>query len=80
MSPKQDSATSSSFEDNVKTSTELASKFRFIYTKIHPCVNHVNWQYSSFLDIGNKFASAGDFDMAIKYFTDAIKFNPTEYK
>ncbi|XP_028285486.1 uncharacterized protein LOC114451121 isoform X2 [Parambassis ranga] len=52
---KKDSATSSSFEDNVKTSTELAN-------------------------IGNKFASAGDFNMAIKYFTDAIKFNPTEYK
>ncbi|KAF7646385.1 hypothetical protein LDENG_00188400 [Lucifuga dentata] len=30
--------------------------------------------------LGNKFASAGEFDMAVKYFTDAIKYNPTEYK
>ncbi|XP_033992492.1 tetratricopeptide repeat protein 31-like isoform X1 [Trematomus bernacchii] len=30
--------------------------------------------------IGNKFASAGDFNMAVKYFTDAIKYNPTEFK
>ncbi|KAK5848410.1 hypothetical protein PBY51_006027 [Eleginops maclovinus] len=29
---------------------------------------------------GNKFASAGDFNMAVKYFTDAIKYNPTEFK
>lgn len=31
-------------------------------------------------NIGNKFASAGDFNTAVKYFTDAIKYNPTEYK
>lgn len=30
--------------------------------------------------IGNRFASAGDFNMAVKYFTDAIKYNPKEYK
>uniref|UniRef100_UPI003AACD141 uncharacterized protein n=1 Tax=Centroberyx gerrardi TaxID=166262 RepID=UPI003AACD141 len=30
--------------------------------------------------LGNKFASAGEFDMAVKYFTDAIKYNPTEFK
>ncbi|XP_032366869.1 tetratricopeptide repeat protein 31 isoform X3 [Etheostoma spectabile] len=30
--------------------------------------------------IGNRFASAGDFNMAVKYFTDAIKYNPTEFK
>ncbi|KAK9524707.1 hypothetical protein VZT92_017077 [Zoarces viviparus] len=30
--------------------------------------------------IGNRFASAGDFNMAVKYFTDAIKYNPTELK
>ncbi|XP_034020008.1 hsp70-Hsp90 organizing protein 1-like isoform X1 [Thalassophryne amazonica] len=30
--------------------------------------------------IGNKFASTGEFRMAVKYFTDAIKYNPTEYK
>uniref|UniRef100_UPI0037E8B1CF tetratricopeptide repeat protein 31-like isoform X2 n=1 Tax=Semicossyphus pulcher TaxID=241346 RepID=UPI0037E8B1CF len=29
---------------------------------------------------GNRFASAGDFNTAVKYFTDAIKFNPTEFK
>ncbi|XP_041636066.1 STI1-like protein [Cheilinus undulatus] len=29
---------------------------------------------------GNKFAGAGDFSMAVKYFTDAIKYNPTEFK
>ncbi|XP_030018629.1 tetratricopeptide repeat protein 31-like isoform X2 [Sphaeramia orbicularis] len=30
--------------------------------------------------LGNKFASAGDFSQAVKYFTDAIKYNPTEFK
>lgn len=30
--------------------------------------------------IGNKFASTGDFNTAVKYFTDAIKYNPTEFK
>ncbi|XP_018543490.1 uncharacterized protein LOC108890906 isoform X1 [Lates calcarifer] len=30
--------------------------------------------------IGNEFASSGDFNMAVKYFTDAIKYNPTEFK
>ncbi|KAI3375779.1 hypothetical protein L3Q82_004072 [Scortum barcoo] len=29
---------------------------------------------------GNRFASAGKFNMAVKYFTDAIKYNPTEFK
>ncbi|XP_008289057.1 nucleolin-like isoform X2 [Stegastes partitus] len=31
-------------------------------------------------NIGNKYASSGDFNMAVKYFTDAIKYNPTEFK
>ncbi|XP_070785974.1 tetratricopeptide repeat protein 31-like isoform X2 [Enoplosus armatus] len=31
-------------------------------------------------NIGNRFASTGDFNMAVKYFTDAIKYNPTEFK
>ncbi|XP_036002356.1 hsp70-Hsp90 organizing protein 1 [Fundulus heteroclitus] len=30
--------------------------------------------------IGNKFASEGDYSMAVKYFTDAIKYNPKEFK
>ncbi|XP_039997132.1 tetratricopeptide repeat protein 31-like isoform X2 [Xiphias gladius] len=30
--------------------------------------------------IGNGFANSGDFDMAVKCFTDAIKYNPTEFK
>ncbi|XP_029586875.1 uncharacterized protein si:dkey-33c12.4 [Salmo trutta] len=30
--------------------------------------------------IGNQFAACGQFDMAVKYFTDAIKHNPTEFK
>ncbi|XP_028331037.1 tetratricopeptide repeat protein 31-like [Gouania willdenowi] len=30
--------------------------------------------------IGNKYASAGDFVTAVRYFTDAIKYNPTEFK
>ncbi|XP_071315241.1 stress-induced-phosphoprotein 1-like isoform X2 [Trachinotus anak] len=30
--------------------------------------------------IGNRFASSGDFNMAVKYFTDAIKYNPKEFK
>ncbi|XP_068611978.1 stress-induced-phosphoprotein 1-like isoform X2 [Brachionichthys hirsutus] len=51
---EEDSA-ASSFQDNKKISTKLAS-------------------------IGYRFANAGDFNMAIKYFTDAIKYNPTEFK
>ncbi|KAK0149435.1 Tetratricopeptide repeat protein 31 [Merluccius polli] len=30
--------------------------------------------------LGNQYASAGRFDMAVKYFTDAIKYNPKEFK
>uniref|UniRef100_A0A4W5Q247 Uncharacterized protein n=1 Tax=Hucho hucho TaxID=62062 RepID=A0A4W5Q247_9TELE len=30
--------------------------------------------------IGNQFASGGHFDMAVKYFTDAIKYNPAEFR
>ncbi|XP_053198916.1 leiomodin-1-like isoform X2 [Scomber japonicus] len=30
--------------------------------------------------IGNQYASAGNYNMAVKYFTDAIKYNPTEFK
>ncbi|XP_034425185.1 tetratricopeptide repeat protein 31-like isoform X2 [Hippoglossus hippoglossus] len=30
--------------------------------------------------IGNRYASTGDFNTAVKYFTDAIKYNPTEFK
>ncbi|KAM6908934.1 uncharacterized protein FYW49_012797 [Xenentodon cancila] len=29
---------------------------------------------------GNTFAKSGDYNMAVKYFTDAIKYNPTEFK
>lgn len=32
------------------------------------------------IGIGNKYADAGDFYMAVKYFTDAIRFNPTEVR
>ncbi|KAL6118622.1 ttc31 [Pungitius sinensis] len=35
---------------------------------------------TDFAVIGNRFASVGDFKMAVKYFTDAIKHNPTEFK
>nr|XP_020467065.1 tetratricopeptide repeat protein 31-like isoform X1 [Monopterus albus] len=31
-------------------------------------------------NVGNGFASSGDYNMAVKYFTDAIKYNPTEFK
>lgn len=31
-------------------------------------------------DIGNQFASAGEFNKAVGYFTDAIKYNPKEFK
>lgn len=30
--------------------------------------------------IGNKQATAGNFKLAVRYFTDAIKFNPTEFR
>lgn len=52
---KSAAPTSTTFEDNLKISTDLGN-------------------------LGNSFASAGNFNMAIKYFTDAIKYNPTEYK
>lgn len=35
---------------------------------------------SPLIGIGNRFASTGDFNTAVKYFTDAIKYNPTEFK
>ncbi|KAM8881853.1 uncharacterized protein ACB058_001927 isoform 1-T3 [Synchiropus picturatus] len=30
--------------------------------------------------IGNQYANIGDFKMAVKFFTDAVKYNPTEFK
>lgn len=30
--------------------------------------------------IGNQFAASGNLETAVKYFTDAIKYNPKEYK
>jgi len=30
--------------------------------------------------LGNQYADAGNLVMAVKYFTDAIKHNPKEYK
>lgn len=30
--------------------------------------------------MGNECASAGNFHKAVKYFTDAIKYNPKEFK
>ncbi len=30
--------------------------------------------------LGNQYAASGNLDMAVKYFTDAIKHNPQEYK
>ncbi|KAA0717730.1 Tetratricopeptide repeat protein 31 [Triplophysa tibetana] len=33
-----------------------------------------------FAVIGNQYAAAGNLQMAVKYFTDAIKHNPKEYK
>ena len=30
--------------------------------------------------IGNRLAASGQYEMAVKYFTDAIKFNPKEFK
>ncbi|KAJ0006531.1 hypothetical protein NQD34_013804 [Periophthalmus magnuspinnatus] len=35
---------------------------------------------AEFAMFGNKLAAAGDYKMAVKYFTDAIKYNPTEYR
>ncbi|CAN9509553.1 unnamed protein product [Ophioblennius macclurei] len=54
---KKDSAaaSSSTFEDHVKISNDLA-------------------------EFGNKCASTGDYNMAVKFFTDAIKYNPKEFK
>uniref|UniRef100_A0A3P9HIH4 RRM domain-containing protein n=1 Tax=Oryzias latipes TaxID=8090 RepID=A0A3P9HIH4_ORYLA len=35
---------------------------------------------TEFAILGNKFANGGDYNMAVKYFTHAIKFNPKEFK
>lgn len=43
-------------------------------------VDAFNVLNSSFLVIGNQFAASGNLQMAVKYFTDAIKYNPKEYK
>lgn len=31
-------------------------------------------------DLGNRHAAAGDFKKAVIFYTDAIKYNPREYK
>lgn len=56
-----------------------------MYTNADDLYIFIKWDFyvlllSFSIDVGNKFASAGDFNMAVKYFTDAIKYNPTEFK
>lgn len=61
------------------------SLVHLMYTNAHDLYIFIKWHLyvlllSFSIDVGNKFASAGDFNMAVKYFTDAIKYNPTEFK
>lgn len=80
---KQDSVVLSapSIEDNIKISTDLASKFVCADADLSPSSHGSNITKTfSLLVIGNKFASTGDYGMAVKYFTDAIKYNPKEFK
>ena len=73
-------------EDLQKISTELAGKSEEIKTFYEWLIineksqNHMLKQMSFFTVMGNKFASNGRFDVAVKYFTDAIKYNPKEYR
>lgn len=41
---------------------------------------NITYHSDLLLVIGNNFAGSGDYNMAVKYFTDAIKYNPTEFK
>lgn len=36
--------------------------------------------FSSFPDMGNRLAASGQYEKAVKCFTEAIKFNPKEFK
>lgn len=68
-------------EENIKISTDLAStSSHFIAIDLSVSVNLKVVFFFLFLVMGNKFASAGDYNMAVKYFTDAIKYNPKEFK
>lgn len=36
--------------------------------------------FFSFPDMGNRLAASGQYEKAVKCFTEAIKFNPKEFK
>lgn len=88
------SLTVPSHEENIRTSNELAGKICLVYTDFEPNVPNMinilvtrkvhqcdfNEVFFSHTVIGNQFASSGNFDSAVIYFTEAIKRNPREVK
>ena len=40
----------------------------------------IDSNFSLISALGNQHASAGRYDMAVQYFTAAIKYNPKEFK
>ncbi|XP_035530000.1 tetratricopeptide repeat protein 31-like [Morone saxatilis] len=45
-----------------------------------PTANELAKRSRELAGIGNRLAASGQYEMAVKYFTDAIKYNPKEYK
>lgn len=74
-------------EEYAKKSIEFASKWHFpsiiieslMLKKVKIQTGH-NSFFSSFPDMGNRLAASGQYEKAVKCFTEAIKFNPKEFK
>ncbi|XP_041810317.1 protein STIP1 homolog isoform X2 [Chelmon rostratus] len=49
-------------------------------TTVDPMVEEFARRSRELAGIGNRLAASGQYEMAVKYFTDAIKYNPKEFK
>lgn len=75
-------------EEYAKKSIEFASKWHFpsiiiesLMLKKSQNTNRIQQVFfSSFPDMGNRLAASGQYEKAVKCFTEAIKFNPKEFK
>lgn len=75
-------------EEYAKKSIEFASKWHFpsiiiesLMLKKSQNTNRIQqFFFFSFPDMGNRLAASGQYEKAVKCFTEAIKFNPKEFK
>lgn len=74
-------------EEYAKKSIEFASKWHFpsiiiesLMLKKSQNTNRIQQFFFSFPDMGNRLAASGQYEKAVKCFTEAIKFNPKEFK